>query len=137
MFSRVSLAGLTLFASLAQVLAQIPAGCDRTYTVALGDTCNSISAAQNVSTFQLAFVNPGINADCSNLFAGEILCLGITGQDCTNTTVIQSGDFCAEIADEAGIDLSTLLDNNPNVNPDCTNIVVGEVLCTASTIIPY
>lgn len=55
------------------------------------------------------------------------LCLGITGQDCQNVTVVQSGDFCALIADNAGIDVTTLLANNPNVNSGCTNIYVGEV----------
>ena len=69
----------------------LPANCDRTYTVVAGDTCNSISAKENVSTcvregcsrltptlttmrsFQLASVNANlINAACTNLFVGEV-----------------------------------------------------------------
>lgn len=85
----------------------------------------------------------------------QILCLGIIGQDCNVTTVIGSGDFCALIADEAGISEDTLMANNPNVDEACDNIYLGEVrsvmaarkvpnaqrriqvLCTASTVIPY
>ncbi|KAF7793315.1 hypothetical protein EIP86_004427 [Pleurotus ostreatoroseus] len=52
--------------------------------------------------------------------------MGVTGQDCTNTTVIQPGDFCQEIADNAGIPLNVLLANNPNVDAQCDNIIVGE-----------
>ncbi|KAI0317179.1 hypothetical protein OF83DRAFT_173397 [Amylostereum chailletii] len=130
--------------------------CDRTYTVISGDTCDEISAKERVSTcvhpllsfkppltwpwsyfsYQLTTANPGvINAGCSNLFVGEVLCLGLAGQDCTTVAVVQDGDTCVSIANEAGIALNTLLANNPNVNAQCTNIGVGEVLCTAATII--
>lgn len=124
--------------------------------------------------FQLAFANSNIDPLCDNLAEGEVcstsvqvlcrytltlllkpLCLGITGQDCTTTHVIQSGDLCTTIAQTAGIDESVLLANNRNVNNVCSNIYPGEVsnpvafariaathrldevLCTASTIIPY
>lgn len=56
-----------------------------------------------------------------------MLCLGTVGEDCTVTHVIVPGDFCAGIASSVGIDLNTLLANNPNINSDCTNLVVGEV----------
>ena len=49
------------------------------------------------------------------------------GQDCDTTHVIVSGDFCASVADTAGIDMNTLLANNPNVNSDCSNIYPDEV----------
>ncbi|OBZ77203.1 hypothetical protein A0H81_01620 [Grifola frondosa] len=134
MFARFQLTAVILAAVLVAVNAQ--ADCARNYTVSLGDTCDGISAAQNVSTYQLATVNAAvIDAACDNLFVGEDLCLGITGQDCTVVHVVQSGDFCASIAEAADIDLSTLLANNPNVDTDCTNIYLGEVLCTADEVI--
>ncbi|KAI0785940.1 hypothetical protein C8Q75DRAFT_294400 [Abortiporus biennis] len=135
----VILAALTaLYSADATVLPrQLPDNCARTYTVQLGDVCDSISAAHNVSTFQLAHVNSNIDPLCDNLALGEPLCLGITGQDCQTIHVVQSGDFCALIATEAGIDTSTLLANNPNVLSDCSNIYPGEVLCTASDVIAY
>ncbi|KAF8995623.1 hypothetical protein BDQ17DRAFT_1310833 [Cyathus striatus] len=110
----------------------LPANCDRQYVVRLGDVCDAISAAQNVSTYQLATANAGIiNSDCSNLSEGETLCLGIQGQDCNQVSVVQSGDSCPGIASAAGISVATLLSNNPNIASDCTNIYPGEVLCVA------
>ncbi|KAI5116165.1 hypothetical protein M0805_005754 [Coniferiporia weirii] len=122
---------------LSMVIAQEP-NCARNYTVRLGDTCDAISAALNVSTFQLAHVNADkINADCSNLALGEPLCLGITGQDCSVITVVASGDSCPSIESAAGIPATTLFANNPNVFENCTNIYPGEVLCTSSQVFNY
>ena len=98
-----------------------------------------------LSRFQLAFVNSAINAQCTNLIPGQVcfydvllgnvsitinvqlICLGIVGQDCTAVHVVLSGENCFEIANSVGIPLNILLTNNPNVNADCTNLVVGEV----------
>ena len=57
----------------------------------------------------------------------QILCLGIIGQDCTIVTPVNSGDTCTSITTAANITLATLLANNPNVNENCTNILIGEV----------
>ncbi|GJE97985.1 LysM peptidoglycan-binding domain-containing protein [Phanerochaete sordida] len=137
MFTRLQLVTLAVFAAVSAVRADLPADCARDYTVRLMDTCDKISANLNVSTYQLALVNPQIDAGCDNLGEGEPLCLGITGQDCTTNYVIQSGDNCALIAQNSNIDVSVLHANNPNVNSDCSNIYPGEVLCTANSTIPY
>ncbi|KAI8973074.1 hypothetical protein BD414DRAFT_499032 [Trametes punicea] len=121
----------------ASVLARAPA-CARTYTVVSGDNCDIISAKTSTSTYQLATVNADtINAQCTNLTLGEVLCLGLVGQDCRDVHVVESGDVCVDIANEAGTTLSILLANNPNVDSTCSNIYPGEVLCTANVIIPY
>ncbi|KAG1768026.1 hypothetical protein EV702DRAFT_1145332 [Suillus placidus] len=130
-------AGLVALAAIVSVVSgqTLPAGCDRNITVQSGDTCNAISATHNVSTYQLAAVNSGIiDPACDNLFVGEVVCLGITGQDCNVTQVMQTGDTCYSVANAAGIPINTLLANNPNVNTICTNVYPGEVLCTASQI---
>ncbi|GJE98017.1 LysM domain-containing protein [Phanerochaete sordida] len=127
----------TLAALFLTVHAQLPPDCARTTIVQSDDTCNSISATQHVSTFQLAHVNPGINAACSNLQKGQTLCLGVAGQDCSTVDVVSNGDSCATIAGGAGISVSTLLHNNPNVDPACDNIGIGEVLCTANVLFDY
>ncbi|PIL31046.1 hypothetical protein GSI_05742 [Ganoderma sinense ZZ0214-1] len=140
MFARsaVAVAAAVLAAVCASVNVDAAAtgSCARNYTVVAGDTCDGICAKENVSTFQLASVNNGtINADCSNLFAGEALCLGIVGQDCQVTHVVKSGDSCLSIAQAAGTTEEILLANNPNVNSQCTNLHSGEVLCTADDVI--
>ncbi|KAF9001003.1 hypothetical protein BDQ17DRAFT_1244936, partial [Cyathus striatus] len=104
------------------------AQCIRTYTVVLGNTCDLISEKEGVSSFQLTSVNSAtINSKCSNLFIGEVLCLATQEEDCTDVFVVQSGNFCEEIADNSGISVTLLIENNPNVNEDCTNLRPGEV----------
>ncbi|KAN0084368.1 hypothetical protein V8E55_007872 [Tylopilus felleus] len=129
------LATLALAATVFQVQAALPANCDRNATVAPGDTCNSISAQYNVSTYQLAAVNTGvIHANCDNLQVYEVICLGIAGQDCKTTYVAQPGDTCVAIAGAYNISQNTLLTNNPDLGQICTDIYPGEVLCVSSTI---
>ncbi|KAF8513964.1 hypothetical protein JB92DRAFT_178819 [Gautieria morchelliformis] len=122
--------------SLATLVVSQEPNCARNYTVMPGDVCNSICATHNVSTFQLAHVNADkIDAACDNLAVGEALCLGIIGQDCNITTVVNLGDTCDTIAINAGINTTLLLQNNPNINSStCANIIAGEVLCTADQV---
>ncbi|KAG1883590.1 hypothetical protein F4604DRAFT_1735711 [Suillus subluteus] len=109
--------------------------CTRSYTAQAGDICDSISAANNVSTYQLAVVNVGIIDDaCDNLVVGQSYCLGWQGQDCTTTYVVQQNDDCDIISSAAGINTTILYENNPQINDYCTNIYIGEVLCTANTV---
>ncbi|THH27956.1 hypothetical protein EUX98_g6224 [Antrodiella citrinella] len=136
MFSYV--AALVAVAAIAVHAQSGVANCDREYVVQSGDFCDEISAAQNVSTFQLAEVNSAvIDPLCDNLFPGETICLGVTGQDCDVVHVVAEGDNCIAIAANASITESLLLTNNPNVNAECSNIGIGEVLCTANVTIPY
>ena len=57
----------------------------------------------------------------------QVLCLGLVGHDCTTVHVVQDGDSCPTIASNAKITVGELLTDNPNVNANCTNIIVGEV----------
>ena len=131
------------------VNAQDPS-CFRFYTVVAGDTCDGIAAKENVPSYQLASENSGIiNAGCTNLFPGEVsklqksfqplclrsplqvLCLAsILDPGCHVTHVVAAGDTCLSIAAAADTTVDTLLENNPNVNSQCSNIYPGEVRCT-------
>ncbi|KAF8836213.1 hypothetical protein BDN67DRAFT_1005511 [Paxillus ammoniavirescens] len=132
-------------ASVLQTEAALPANCTRNATVAAGDTCDIISAKYNVSTsrnsrtvtysYQLAAVNAGIiDPACQNLAIGEILCLGLTGQDCQTTYVARFGQTCVDIAGSYNISKNTLLTNNPNLGQSCTKLYADEVLCVSNTI---
>lgn len=128
--------------SLALVLAatSVSAGCDRYYTVENGDVCDSISAAQTVSTYQLASANPDqIDSQCSNLQPGQQICLATSGFDCAVVVKVQIGDTCSSIVTTAGISIKMLTYNNPQINDDCTNLYDGEVLCVNGTqsVLPY
>ncbi|EJD01864.1 uncharacterized protein FOMMEDRAFT_123923 [Fomitiporia mediterranea MF3/22] len=136
MLSKLFVAGALLISSLSAVNAQT-GQCARTYVVQAGDNCDTIAAAQHVSTFQIHFVNPQINDACTNLAVDQVLCLGIVGQDCTTTAVVNSGDTCTSIEATARIPDATLKANNPNVNADCSNLRIGEVLCTSFQVFNY
>ncbi|KAL0948837.1 hypothetical protein HGRIS_008960 [Hohenbuehelia grisea] len=110
--------------------------CARSYTVQAGDTCDAISAAQDVSSFQLATANLGrVNDDCTNLFPGEVICLQLACVKCDTVHVFQDGESCSGVAAAAGTDVATLIANNPNINSGCTNVHPGEVLCVASSVL--
>lgn len=118
-----------LFASSAS------AHCGREYTVKEGDICDGISAATNTSTYQLAVVNHGvINSECTNLEPGKKICLGWLGADCQTTTIVQKDDSCEKIQARSGVNSTILNLNNPQINDDCSNLYIGEVLCTDKTV---
>ncbi|KAF8237457.1 hypothetical protein L208DRAFT_1247667 [Tricholoma matsutake] len=116
------------------VQSALAATCTRSYTVKPGDICDGISAANHVSTYQLAAINPSINPTCSNLMPGSTLCLGYSGEDCTATHVVASDDTCDFITSMHKLNSTILYMNNPQINQACTNIYIGEVLCVASQV---
>jgi len=109
--------------------------CSRTYQVQVGDICDSISAVNSVSTYQLAALNPTIDAHCSNLQPGQSLCLGTPGEDCQSTYVVALGDTCNSVMAAAGVNITIFEMNNPQIDSDCHNLYVGEVVCTAPTVL--
>jgi len=125
-------------ASLAAVFAQVTfaAECTRKYTVKEGDYCDKISAANNASTYQLGATNAGvINEACTNLQIDSTICLGNAEGDCQTTYVVQGGDSCGKIWENSRINATIFSFNNPQVNQDCSNIYIGEVLCVANEVL--
>ncbi|KAJ7139036.1 hypothetical protein C8R44DRAFT_727150 [Mycena epipterygia] len=110
--------------------------CNRHYTVKEGDICDSISAANNVSTYQLKTINAGyIDTGCGNLVPGASICLGYAGEDCSTTYVVAADDTCEAITEShAGVSSAVLYANNPQINAACDNIYIGQVLCVASSV---
>lgn len=107
--------------------------CTRTYTVQPGDYCDLISAANNASTWQMAVLNSdAVKNDCSSLQPGQNLCIGSQGQDCQDTHVVQAGDTCSAVVAKANINMTMFMSNNPQIDADCTNMYIGEVMCVAN-----
>jgi hypothetical protein len=128
---------VALSAVLTIAFAQAHYGCSRNGSVQIDDTCDIYSLRDEVPTFQLTHANPVIDALCDNIYPGELLCMGLWGNDCMTIIPVKSGDSCSSIATAAMIPLSTLLTNNPNINADCSNLYPGEVLCVDSKIYNY
>ncbi|KAG6376602.1 hypothetical protein JVT61DRAFT_1584 [Boletus reticuloceps] len=144
-----SFASPTMFASALAVFLAVPflvqctlflvsaqgSNCTRTYIVQPGDICDKISAQNNVSTYQLAVVNDNIiDLECDNLNPGSTICLGWAGEDCSTTYVVQPDDTCDDISYAYNINETIFYDNNPQLNADCTNLYIGEVVCMAPTV---
>jgi len=107
--------------------------CTRTYTVQPGDYCDLISAANNASTWQMAVLNSdAVKNDCGSLQPGQNLCIGSQGQDCQTTHVVQAGDTCSAVVAKANINMTMFMSNNPQIDADCTNMYIGEVMCVAN-----
>jgi len=121
----------------AAIVSFVAAGpCTRQYTVKDGDYCDKISVSQGVSTYQLAVINNGIiNGDCSNLVSNQQICLGYQGEDCTSVYTVVKGDTCDAVAAAHKVNTTLLHENNPQIDTECSNIYIGEVLCVASTVI--
>lgn len=134
MFAKLILAVLPL---LSVAMAQID-GCTRSATVQAGDTCDKISHRYGASTFQLALVNSAVIAEnCDNLMPNQTVCLGITGTDCTKVYTVKPNDSCGGIQSIYGISNETLWANNPQIDRECSNIYVNEVLCVDTNTYSY
>ncbi|KAG1791638.1 uncharacterized protein BJ212DRAFT_1223107, partial [Suillus subaureus] len=68
----------------------LPTGCDCNATVQSGDICDTISERHNISTYLAAVNSETIDPGCDNLFIGQVLCLGISDQDCNVTHIMQT-----------------------------------------------
>ncbi|KAJ3767090.1 hypothetical protein FB446DRAFT_793512 [Lentinula raphanica] len=104
------------------------ATCEATYTVVSGDTCDEIAAKYGITAAALEIANPQIDANCDNLFIGEQLCIPGTPV-CAAEYTVKSGDICITIANQYGITVAQLESANPEIDPLCDNLRIGEVLC--------
>ncbi|KZT21929.1 carbohydrate-binding module family 50 protein [Neolentinus lepideus HHB14362 ss-1] len=133
MFSKTLAAALLAVPFVAQSVAA--ADCTRSYTIQAGDICDTISQKQNVSSYQLAVVNYGtIDSACSNLTPGKTLCLGYPGEDCATTYVVRKDDTCDSVMSGTGLNSTIFWANNPQIDSACSNMYIGQVLCTATKV---
>ncbi|KAF9073609.1 hypothetical protein BDP27DRAFT_1360220 [Rhodocollybia butyracea] len=48
---------------------------------------------------------------------------------CATNYTVQEGDICSTIASQFNVTIVALETANPQINSDCTNLDIGEVLC--------
>ncbi|TFK33710.1 hypothetical protein BDQ12DRAFT_670041 [Crucibulum laeve] len=94
------------------------------YTVQPGDDVQKIAVAHNVATGTLKTLN-GIFPDSTNLFAGQDLCLP---RMCP-TYLVQANNNCATVAATDSITFAQLVNYNPLINLDCTNLISNTNIC--------
>ncbi len=71
--------------------------------------------------------NGHIDSTCSNLFVGDEICLGNTGEDCNTVYAVKDNDTCDGINAANNLNSTILSLNNPQINEACDNIYIGEV----------
>jgi len=81
--------------------------------------------------------NPEVNDACDNLVPDTEICLGESGMDCTKVYTVVAGDTCEWIQEMYGMTEDVLYGNNPQINAECTNIYIGEVLCVDTEKFDY
>jgi LysM repeat protein len=126
--------------------------------LAYEDTCESITAAANITLGQLLAWNPVISAGCANLHSwrGRFICVsspsgtidvpdgdtvtteapiptntqGESNTHCAQWYSIKEGDSCAAISLANGITLADFYFLNPGVDSvDCNNLWLGYAYC--------
>ncbi|KAI0861730.1 hypothetical protein F4860DRAFT_474929 [Xylaria cubensis] len=122
--------------------------CTATYTVQPGDNCNKIrdQFGDIFTLTQFYSWNPEVDSFCSNLFPGEVVCVGVgnptgappacpvpvkTGliSNCDSCYKVVDGDSCSGIETSKNITLAEFLAWNPDLNSGCTNLEIGYNYC--------
>ncbi|KAH8703904.1 putative LysM domain protein [Talaromyces proteolyticus] len=128
--------------------------CNNFYLVSSGDSCAAIESKFGISAQEFDSWNPSINSDCTNLFLGYYVCVGVPGatttttaatktttsspheptqsglvSNCNNFYLVSSGDTCAAIESKFGISAQEFDSWNPSINSDCTNLFLGYYVC--------
>jgi hypothetical protein len=111
------------------VASPTPTCVGRMVEISSGCTCDSVAAANNISTWQLLSVN-GLNGGCVNFPESGSLC--ISG-NCQSYTVLPD-DNCLKIVHKFGMTITQLRRWNPNLSSDCGNFdtVVGHQICVSN-----
>lgn len=133
--------------------------CSKTAAVQQGQGCVDVATANNITTAQLLTLNPYVNSGCSNIVAGDNLCVvkgtrtssstvplttststtswtpAPTGI-CTKSYTVRANDTCTIISQAYRVYLGQLYSLNPSVNAQCTNLQISQSLCISSSTVP-
>ncbi|GJJ07067.1 hypothetical protein Clacol_001266 [Clathrus columnatus] len=122
-------------------------GCIEYYTVVSGDSCPAIETKFNISDSLFRMMNPEINSACTNIIVGEAYCVktsnstgppsnvatGTITAGCTEYYTVVTGDSCPAIETKFNVTDTLFRLMNPEINSACSNILVGEAYCVATS----
>jgi hypothetical protein len=80
-------------------LGSVGADCQTTHVVGSGDTCDSIASVAGINTTMLNLNNPQIDADCTNVYIGEvrISTVGVTARILLKHAISSGNRFFARL----------------------------------------
>jgi LysM repeat protein len=131
------------------------ANCNAFHLVVSGDQCNTIVAEAGISLAQFYDWNPAVGNSCAQLYLDNYVCIGVAGQTsptpskalsaigiatptpyqagltahCGRFHLVVSGDYCAAVAEAAGISLDQFYQWNPAVRSTCSDLYLGYYVC--------
>lgn len=110
--------------------------CSAYDSVRKGDICLEVASRNNITVTEFQHLNPNIDSGCTNLVIGSLYCVKSRSKSsesgnlpCGKTQVATEGDTCNKLVSENNIALSTFYVLNPSVDPQCTNLQVGQAYC--------
>lgn len=93
--------------------------CNKFHFVADGDICSSITAQYTISFTQFYNYNPGIGKDCSTLWLGAYVCVGVIGTSPAPTTLKTSTTTQKPTTTSVGNGVSTPSPTQPGMVSNC------------------
>ena len=110
------------------------------YTIVAGDTLFSLAQRFGVTTQSIMNLNPSIQTN--DLMAGQMICIPNAPTPPTPSTcpegsfsyTIMAGDTLFLLARRFGVTTQSIMDLNPNMNPN--NLRVGQVICIPNAPAP-
>ncbi|CAI5478101.1 unnamed protein product, partial [Closterium sp. Yama58-4] len=114
--------------------------CVVPYTIVPGDTCSSIAAVFNLTTADLAAVNPEL--DCTALVSGQLICIKSgtpEAQGCLSYYTVNPGETCNDVMINTypPISAAQLYQYNPGIicSSDSQRLVGQDVCVDASPVV--
>lgn len=135
--------------------------CNKFHFVEKGKSCSDVLREAQVSEAQLYEWNPAVKRDCSGLWVGVYVCVGVVGQtttavppptttapdngittptpiqegmvsDCNKFFFVKEGQTCASVLSDNGISERRLFELNPAVKSDCSGLWSKVWVCVGT-----
>ncbi|KAM5437078.1 hypothetical protein MferCBS31731_005494 [Microsporum ferrugineum] len=130
--------------------------CNKFYLVKSGDNCYNIEQKFSLSHNNFVRWNPDVKDDCSSLWQGYHMCVGVQGQptrtsttsapqptaheplypgtikECKNYHLVKSGDTCWSLQQSYNLDENKFKTLNPVLASDCSKLWLGYYICVSA-----
>ncbi|KAM5487940.1 hypothetical protein MaudMau93_004334 [Microsporum audouinii] len=130
--------------------------CNKFYLVKNGDNCYNIEQKFSLSHNNFVRWNPDVKDDCSSLWQGYHMCVGVQGQptrtsttsapqptaheplypgtikECKNYHLVKSGDTCWSLQQSYNLDENKFKTLNPVLASDCSKLWLGYYICLSA-----
>ncbi|KAJ4169798.1 hypothetical protein NW754_005946 [Fusarium falciforme] len=132
--------------------------CNKFAFVSKGQTCDTISKANGITTAELYKWNPSVGSGCEGLWADVYVCVSVVGHspsptkptptngietpspiqdgmvnNCNKFHLVKTTTTCTSIQDYYKLPLATFYKWNPSVGTDCRSLLANYYVCVMTT----